>query len=212
MEKNEEFQLGSFGLLVIYVMVSGPLGTLLTGISLQIIKHTKLATLIIQGQTDKVLVLSCVVASIITIIVSICFWVLVRMFLKPDKLTIEKFKKIAIIALTFSVIGSIVINIYKGYDNIYKDLFTVHVASEIIEDEYYKDSENFKGSGFAEGCKNMDDIRETEKNVTNEWIAHYFITPIIPSCVTLLVAIASLEIFSYITTDRIKQTLTNKNK
>ena len=198
MEKNDEFKIGHCSLLVIYIVICSILGTILVGIVTTIIRNTSLATALLQCQDDKLVMIYCIITSIITILVTAIFWIIVRGFINIDKITIEKFIKNAIITLTILAIGSVSVNLYKGYNSLYKNLYSVHVASSIIEDDYYKDPDNFNGEGFAEGCRTIDEIRESEENITNEWVAHYFITPIIPTCVALLVSILSVDIFSKI--------------
>ncbi len=198
MENNDEFKIGSWSLLVLYIVISSILGTILIGIVTTIIRNTNLATVLLQCQDDKLLIISCLITSIVTVIVTAFFWIIIKTFVNVDKIVIEKFIKKTVIALTFIATVSVIINLYNGYNNLHKNLFTVHIAGEIVENDYHKDPDNFKGTGFAVGCKNMDEIIEAEKDATNEWIAHYFITPIIPICITLLVSIASVDIFSKI--------------
>ena len=198
MDNNDEFKIGHWSLLVLYIVICSILGTILIGIVASIIRNTNLATVLLQCQDDKLVMIYSIITSIVTILVTATFWIIVRTFITVDKITIEKFIKNAVITLTILAIGSVIVNLYNGYNSLYKNLYTVHVASNIIEDDYYKDPDNYNGEGFAEGCKTIDEIRESEKNVTNEWVAHYFITPIIPTCVALLVSIASVDIFSKI--------------
>lgn len=106
--------------------------------------------------------------------------------------------KNATIVLTLLCVGFVITKSIDGYQKIYSNLFTLHVACNAIEDEYKEDPEHFEGYGFAEGCKSWDDIREAEKNTLNEWIAHYFISPSIPTCVYLLASIISLHAYTVI--------------
>ncbi len=205
--RKDEFKVGPWSLVVLYIVICSILGTLLVGIIITIIKETNLAMILMQYSSDKLLSISCITTSIITVFITAIYWVIIKKFVTIDKLTIEKFIKNTIIVLTFLAIGSIVVNLYKGYNNIYTNLFTLHVACNIVEDDYRDDPEHFEGTGLAEGCKSWEDIREAEKNTLNDWIASYFITPIIPTCVNLLVSILSLEFFSHISKNGIKQTI-----
>ena len=178
MNENKKKTISSIGLLSLYIIIS-----IIMGILFGITSSTS----------------NSVVICINTVATSLVFWTIVKLFYIVDKPSIERFLKNAVIVLTFLCVGLVITKSIDGYNKIYSNLFTLHVACNIAEDEYKEDPEHFEGTGFVEGCRSWEDIMEAEKNTLNDWIAHYFITPIVPTCVYLLTSIASLNAFPIIT-------------
>ena len=209
MKKNKT-KIGAVGLLVTYFMIRYVLGVILIGIVNIILKQNNVSSIITslykEGQDLSVFVtnVSSVISGIIIVITTIIFWIVVRKFFSFDQLAKEKFLKYIIILLTISYVALSVNKLEKGYENIYTHLHTLDVASDIMEEEYNEDPENFEGYGYAEGCKTKEDLKEAKKENVNAWIKDAFITPVVPKFYSLLVMIVSLELFSHITKERIK--------
>ena len=178
MNDKKKSKISSMGLLCMYIVIS-----IVVGIVYGIVSST----------SDYIVI--CLNA----VTTSLVFWTIVKFFYIVDKPSIERFLKNAVIILTFLCVGLVITKSIDGYNKIYSNLFTLHVAADLVEDEYKEDPEHFEGTGFVEGCKSWEDIREAEKNTLNDWIAHYFITPIVPTCVYLLASITTLNAFPIIT-------------
>ncbi len=177
MNENKKKTISSMGLLSLYIVISIIMG-------------------ILFGITS--LTSNSVVICINTITTSLVFWTIVKHFFILDKLSVERFLKNTIIILTFLCVGLVTTKSIDGYNEMDYIYTTLHVAFNTIENEYKENPDQFEGYGFAEDCKSWVDIEKAEKNTLNDWIAHYFISPIVPTCVYLLASIASLNVFTVI--------------
>lgn len=208
--KNNKIKIGPVGLIVTYFIVREFLGVLLFGIVNMVLGNKNVVSTITslykEGQELSVFVtnISSVISGIIIVITTIIFWIVVRKFFSFDQLAKEKFLKYIIILLTISYVALSVHKLEKGYENIYTHLYTLDVASDIMEKEYNENLENFEGYGYAEGCKTKEDLKEAKKENANAWIKDAFITPVVPQLSSLLIMIFSLEVFSHVTKERIR--------
>ena len=182
--------------IVIDVVISVILGCLYSILLIflaWIVKNTALSEL--QMSDNQLLIVKGIKTIIKTIIVSLVFCVVIKKKNNIDKYSLTKFFTKVTIIFTFLSVFSIIGNTMVGYKKIYGDLNTLHIASDIVEDEYRTDPVNFVGTGFAEGCKTLEDIHKAEEKATKGWISYYFVTPTITTGVSLLARITCLITF-----------------
>lgn len=194
--KKEKVEIGAVGAIFAFILVTVVVSIFLYVIRAIFLKYTNAEAVFSYGGIETNLAWIAIFDGIIVFISILAFMLVLKKFFIVNETNMQKFIKTVIIIITVLGLITIITNVYVGYKKVFSDLHMIESYEDINMRDLERDKEDYSGFGFAEGCKTEEEIHNARKEAEEATVFNYFLLPVIPKAVIILINIACLEAFS----------------